>query len=295
MRTGIGEDWILTFSGTAMISVLITAFLMDEPDLEIAALDHALDGGQEEWPVAGEMIAIEPSLAAPVLFADSGEPRVTLPALPHVVLRDYGTSSPAMLTPVARDGEAIALAQAELIEGEAVLPWATDLPSMEMLAVIETQLGLTGGQRAVVQRRLQLAGFDPRGVDGIFGEGTRTALTEMQEAEGLPATGYLDAVTLLALNKTTEPAYQAWRAQRSRARQQSRVRIARAEVPPQRPDAAAPRKSSGCARDGEGRIIGHQSFLCDLSGLGESIVSFDQPAGGASPARLADAGPQKDR
>jgi peptidoglycan hydrolase-like protein with peptidoglycan-binding domain len=67
-------------------------------------------------------------------------------------------------------------------------------------AQIETALGLTREERREVQRHLTLLGFDTRGIDGIFGPGTRTAIRSWQMGRGLPETGYLNAhqLTLLA-------------------------------------------------------------------------------------------------
>jgi len=57
---------------------------------------------------------------------------------------------------------------------------------------IEENLGLTRDERRAVQRHLALLGFDPRGIDGIFGPGTRAALAGWQQREGLAQTGFLD-------------------------------------------------------------------------------------------------------
>jgi peptidoglycan hydrolase-like protein with peptidoglycan-binding domain len=56
----------------------------------------------------------------------------------------------------------------------------------------ETALALTRDQRRAVQQALADLGFDPRGIDGIFGPGTRRALAGWQAARGLPASGFLD-------------------------------------------------------------------------------------------------------
>jgi len=36
-----------------------------------------------------------------------------------------------------------------------------------------------------LQMALEVLGFDPNGIDGVFGPGTRTALTNFQQANGL--------------------------------------------------------------------------------------------------------------
>ena len=63
----------------------------------------------------------------------------------------------------------------------------------------EDQLNLTREARREVQRYLTLLGFNTRGVDGIFGPATRTALTSWQTAHRFEASGYLDGKQLLAL------------------------------------------------------------------------------------------------
>jgi peptidoglycan hydrolase-like protein with peptidoglycan-binding domain len=55
----------------------------------------------------------------------------------------------------------------------------------------EAALGLTRDARRSVQRDLELLGYDPRGIDGIFGRGTRAAIAAWQDANGAPATGFL--------------------------------------------------------------------------------------------------------
>jgi peptidoglycan hydrolase-like protein with peptidoglycan-binding domain len=57
----------------------------------------------------------------------------------------------------------------------------------------EAALGLTRTARREVQRYLSILGFDPRGIDGIFGPATRKALTDWQTARRFDPDGYLDA------------------------------------------------------------------------------------------------------
>ncbi|WP_372886691.1 peptidoglycan-binding protein [Shimia sp.] len=59
----------------------------------------------------------------------------------------------------------------------------------------ETQLGLSPSQRRAVQEDLTLLGYDTRGIDGVFGNGTRRAITGFQRDNALPATGFLTAQT----------------------------------------------------------------------------------------------------
>jgi peptidoglycan hydrolase-like protein with peptidoglycan-binding domain len=57
---------------------------------------------------------------------------------------------------------------------------------------VEAALNLTRDERRAIQRDLTLLGFTPRGIDGIFGRGTRAAITAWQGRGGYPQTGFLD-------------------------------------------------------------------------------------------------------
>lgn len=57
----------------------------------------------------------------------------------------------------------------------------------------EADLGLNRTQRAAIQAELTRRGFNTRGVDGVFGRGTRNAIAGWQQANGLGVTGYLTA------------------------------------------------------------------------------------------------------
>jgi peptidoglycan hydrolase-like protein with peptidoglycan-binding domain len=58
---------------------------------------------------------------------------------------------------------------------------------------VEMALGLGREQRRDIQRDLSLLGYNPRGIDGIFGPGSRAAIAAWQRAEGYPPTSYLTA------------------------------------------------------------------------------------------------------
>lgn len=57
---------------------------------------------------------------------------------------------------------------------------------------IEEALGLTRDERRAIQSDLTILGFDTRGIDGIFGPGTRNSIRGWQERHGLEQTGFLD-------------------------------------------------------------------------------------------------------
>lgn len=58
-------------------------------------------------------------------------------------------------------------------------------------AAAEEALALTQDQRRNIQAALTSAGYDTRGVDGVFGDGTRMAISGWQRAGGDAPTGYL--------------------------------------------------------------------------------------------------------
>ena len=55
----------------------------------------------------------------------------------------------------------------------------------------ETALALSRDDRRAIQRALSLLGFDPRGIDGLFGEGSRTAISAWQKANAQDPTTYV--------------------------------------------------------------------------------------------------------
>ena len=55
----------------------------------------------------------------------------------------------------------------------------------------EDALVLTRDQRRNIQRNLSLLDFNPRGIDGIFGPGTRSAITNWQQDNGFAQSSYL--------------------------------------------------------------------------------------------------------
>lgn len=79
----------------------------------------------------------------------------------------------------------------------------TDTP--EALAErTEQALDLTRDQRREIQRDLSLLDYNTRGIDGIFGRGTRAAIGAWQQAQGFASTGYLTADQITRLDAQAE-------------------------------------------------------------------------------------------
>lgn len=64
---------------------------------------------------------------------------------------------------------------------------------------IETALNLSTEERMEIQRSLSLLGFNPRGIDGVFGRGTRAAIMGWQQSRRFESTGYLNRPQLRSL------------------------------------------------------------------------------------------------
>ena len=68
----------------------------------------------------------------------------------------------------------------------------------------------------MLQKELQAWGYDPNGIDGIFGGGTKTAVIAFQKAVGLPADGVVGLNTLHALQRRTR-SYMAYNVNENQA------------------------------------------------------------------------------
>lgn len=95
------------------------------------------------------------------------------------------------------------------IEGD--IPASLVLANRRVAAVntaeqIEAGLGLDRRARLLIQKDLVTLGFDTRGVDGLFGNGTRGAIREWQRRQGLARTGYLTTAQISILRQQAETA-----------------------------------------------------------------------------------------
>ncbi len=64
----------------------------------------------------------------------------------------------------------------------------------------EESLELSRQARRAIQRDLNVLDYNTRGIDGIFGSGTRQAITNWQQQNGLSQTGYLNANQIVRLD-----------------------------------------------------------------------------------------------
>ncbi|WP_425100349.1 peptidoglycan-binding domain-containing protein [Tropicibacter sp. S64] len=65
----------------------------------------------------------------------------------------------------------------------------------------EEALALSRDARREIQRDLSILGYNPRGIDGLFGPGTRGAAKAWQKATGRTQSGYFDQPQIVALKE----------------------------------------------------------------------------------------------
>lgn len=103
--------------------------------------------------------------------------------------RDRGYAQTGVLSEAEAD---------EILRGAATAPVPQAEPGPDTVtlagaAQVEAELRLSRDQRRAIQAGLTRQGFDTRGVDGIFGRGTRAAIAAWQRANDAQPTGYLTA------------------------------------------------------------------------------------------------------
>jgi peptidoglycan hydrolase-like protein with peptidoglycan-binding domain len=76
--------------------------------------------------------------------------------------------------------------------------------AVNQVEAAEAALGLNRAARRQVQRNLALLGHDPRGIDGIFGPATRSAIRSYQSANGYEVTGYLSREMLAEMTRAAD-------------------------------------------------------------------------------------------
>lgn len=206
-----------------------------------------------------------------------------LPAPPDLLMT-VSLDSPASLTPVnSYSFDPYGRPRADLALLPFAEPAAPAQPRIAATEMTEESLDLRRPARIDVQRRLVLAGFDPKGFDGVFGPNTRRAIADFQIAWGFPSTGFLEDAVLAELNQRTEDAYLAMRQRAANAPRAAPV-LASAE-PTARPDA----DDGKCARGPGGRIVERQSLGCDMKGFAEQFVTRGRTSIGTDddPAEVA--------
>ncbi len=102
-------------------------------------------------------------------------------------------------------------------------PDATPAPAVTASTAPEAEeaaLALDRASRREIQERLTVLGFDPKGIDGVFGNGTRAAIRGWQTTIKAPETGYLNRSQLSVLRTQSEDGLSAYRAKRKQEQAQ---------------------------------------------------------------------------
>lgn len=84
----------------------------------------------------------------------------------------------------------------------------------------EQSLDLNRTSRRDIQRDLSLLGFDTRGIDGIFGRGTRAAISAWQRAERFEETGFINSEQIALLDEQARRRAEELEAEAEARRQQ---------------------------------------------------------------------------
>lgn len=120
--------------------------------------------------------------------------------------------------------------------------------SVPATQAIENELGLTRNDRREIQRRLDLLDYNTRGIDGVFGPGSRSAILQWQVDFGVPGSGYFDLNQIALLREMSQELYAEWDARPKRYYDRN-----------------------GCLREPNGTIIQGRTFKCDLNAASQSI------------------------
>ena len=208
-------------------------------------------------------IALGPS-GAPARPADLVEPPANEAQLGHIQQLLRGEAAVTQCAPITVDGKVardtvlvIAATDTSLVIEE-FMP--LDGPvSGAATEADEAELELSRDNRREIQVRLKLAGYDPRGADGIFGARTRDAISGFQASQRWPVTGFLNAVQIETLVTATQVAYVEYlenAAEQEPVRRSTRKRV------------RVYRGSDGCLRYAANRrIVPNQTLRCDAKRL----------------------------
>ena len=164
----------------------------------------------------GVLLAVGPPesaarLVSQALLAETGVAAALADAPDGVRLFGFRAPDAAFVNPAP---------EAPPVDRPAAAPEPPSPTAAEAAEAAEAGLALDQTARRRVQERLTVLGYNPRGIDGIFGPGTRAAIVQWQDAQDLEGTGFLSAeqlqlLTALADARSAELAAAAEQARRA--------------------------------------------------------------------------------
>lgn len=92
---------------------------------------------------------------------------------------------------------------------------------VRMAEIEEAGLNLTRNERRAIQRNLTLLDFNTRGVDGIFGAGSRSAIRNWQQSNGFAQTSFLTTEQINRLDAQASRRAAEAKAEEERAREEA--------------------------------------------------------------------------
>ncbi|MFK7762874.1 MAG: peptidoglycan-binding protein [Roseobacter sp.] len=138
---------------------------------------------------------------------------------------DVAENSPLTLSVTRNGGLTLGGQQKKSIEQVTALPVLPIDQAVKVLSELVAPQALGEGSRETeeamamaldkpairdVQARLLTLGHDPNGIDGNLGRGTRAAIRDWQQAQGVTQTGYLNPAQHAHLNAASQPGLMAW-------------------------------------------------------------------------------------
>lgn len=87
----------------------------------------------------------------------------------------------------------------ETLESNAPIESSASVPTNPATALAK---GAAGSKVKTLQVRLEIQGYDPGPIDGIFGARTATAVKSFQQSKGLTADGVVDEITWKAIGQS---------------------------------------------------------------------------------------------
>ncbi|HEU0221492.1 MAG TPA: peptidoglycan-binding domain-containing protein [Paracoccaceae bacterium] len=268
------RGWMRRAGQAGLMLMSLMAFVLASLQSVRPWLDGQLEAGGRAGtsgkPTFASVAAPVPPRLASLSLRTPGEIPLGAPQFATVVYWVPRTGTKADLPPAPPPEKAPKIAAPLAGPAGSALAQASVIENPLYAVSAEEELRLRRAERRMLQRRLALAGHDPKFYDGIFGARTRDAIANWQRSRGETPTGYFNSDSVTALTAETRREYAALLRREEQLR-----RAARAPGPP---TPVADVEPESCARDASGRIAYRQSFACDLAALGEKIIGVPRAA-----------------